>query len=172
MKTHSLKEGMAILDITQMQAEIIFTMAKQIGIERGGTGAVLQNLWYTGKSISYCVNSTKGCLDPVTFEQFITAMVTPECEPMKADLIITSLREENEALKKRLAELEPKEDMRVDFGENVTFSTLTPTACVGNIYAKDGDRYKVLVSGSNYEWQLLPDYYEGRNAVQLIKKTK
>jgi hypothetical protein len=175
MKNHSLKEGMTLVKPTKEQVKAILKLAKERGIDLGNCeiSAMQPNLYFAWtRRMSSVISCLHGGNTVVTFEQFITAMVTPESEPMKSDPILRDLREENEALKKRLAELEPKVDMRVDFGENVTFSTLTPTACVGNLFAKDGDRFKVLVSGLCYEWQLLPDYHEGRNAVQLIKTTK
>jgi hypothetical protein len=188
MKNHSLKEGMTLVKPTKEQVKVILELAKEREIELGNCeiSTMQPNLYFAWtRRMSSVISHLHGYNTVVTFEQFITAMVTPEtvetvnCNGNVHDQInpavesiVQSQREEIEALKKRLSELEPKVDMRVDFGKNVTFSTLTPTACVGNLFAKDGDRFKVLVSGLCHEWQLLPDYHEGRNAVQLIKTTK
>jgi len=88
--------------------------------------------------------------------------------------LVGEIREEIARLKAELKRLKskPERDNRVEFGDEVVFSTneyRSPGAFIGNGYAKEGDCGKVLISAKGYRWQLHEDYHEGRSAVSLIK---
>jgi hypothetical protein len=172
MKNHSLKEGMTLVKPTKEQVEFIFKLAKERGIRNDDSDvSKWESFWFCMHG-EICGCNVEGPTEKmfVTFEQFITAMVAPESEPIKSDPIIRSLREENEALKKRLAELEPKVDRRVDFGKSVTFNlNASGNAYIAHGCANDGDSGKVLIPNYKCKWELLPNYYDGRDAVQLVK---
>jgi hypothetical protein len=83
MNNHSLKEGMTLVKPTKQQIEFIFTLAKERGItlyDSKFPDNTFTGLWFSGKTISSCMVDTK--ITQITFEQFITAMVTPESEPI------------------------------------------------------------------------------------------
>jgi hypothetical protein len=188
MKNHSLKEGMTLVKPTKEQVKVILKLAKEREIELGNCeiSTMQPNLYFAWtRRMSSVISCLHDYNTAVTFEQFITAMVTPETVETvncngnvhnqinpAVESIVQSQREEIEALKKRLSELEPKVDMRVDFGEETLSPKMNRGAYVGKGNAKDGDKFKVLISEKGYEWHLLPNYYEGNNAVQLIKTTK
>lgn len=88
----------------------------------------------------------------------------------------SQLYEENVQLRAKIAQLEAEketeeEDRRVGFGDEVAFDMHEHgrPAFIGLRYAKYGDDNKVLIAGEGYKWVLEDDYYEGRNAVSLVK---
>lgn len=81
---HSLKVGMTIVNATVEHRQFIAKLANALGIELSNdlTDMGFPNVYYSGVGISRCVHSNNigkaSCvLTSVTFQEFITAMVTP-----------------------------------------------------------------------------------------------
>jgi len=85
--------------------------------------------------------------------------------------LVSELREENSRLKAELKRLKakPEKDSRVKFRRDIFDSNEERVATVHYDDFNDPDNWKVFVAQKGYLWQLHEDYYEGRNAVSLIK---
>lgn len=71
-------------------------------------------------------------------------------------------------LEARVKELEPAPvDNRFVFEGNILRGV---PLHIGIGIAHPGDECKVLIPYFDYTWELIPNYYQGQNAVQLVKK--
>ena len=59
------------------------------------------------------------------------------------------------------------EDDKFYFGDKFTIDTSSEPVYIGKSFAQRGDACKVLLCDPGWEWVLLEDYFEGRNAVCL-----
>jgi hypothetical protein len=91
---------------TKEQSDVIFSIAESLGIEttrhlKGNP--TFPDVWFSGRKIAHCVAIPDPIDIPVTFQEFITAMVTPEEE--------TEKKSEKPMFKKRI--------ITTDFGINL-----------------------------------------------------
>jgi len=71
----------------------------------------------------------------------------------------------------RWAKIKPmEEDRRVDFGDNISFSTrfnANSPAYIGYGVARKSDERKVLIANKGFTFKIREDYYEGRPALEI-----